>query len=102
MDTTTLFEKIIKKEIPAKIVYQDEWVTAFEDINPQATRSIFFLLSHYRGSLEQPKYARGLMGVNILKSCHPFILINNFSRNFFFDYFFKKSCCVHFILLGLC
>ena len=36
MDTTTLFEKIIKKEIPAKIVYQDEWVTAFEDINPQA------------------------------------------------------------------
>ena len=35
MDTTTLFEKIIKKEIPAKIVYQDEWVTAFEDINPQ-------------------------------------------------------------------
>ena len=33
MDTTTLFEKIIKKEIPAKIVYQDEWVTAFEDIS---------------------------------------------------------------------
>ena len=29
-------EKIIKKEIPATIVYQDEWVTAFEDINPQA------------------------------------------------------------------
>ena len=33
---TTIFEKIIKKEIPATIVYQDEWVTAFEDINPQA------------------------------------------------------------------
>lgn len=32
----TLFSKIIAKEIPATIVYQDEWVTAFKDINPAA------------------------------------------------------------------
>jgi histidine triad (HIT) family protein len=32
----TLFQKIIKKEIPADIVYQDELVTAFKDIQPQA------------------------------------------------------------------
>ncbi len=31
-----LFCKIISKEIPAKIVYEDEHALAFEDINPQA------------------------------------------------------------------
>ena len=32
----TLFEKIIAREIPAKIVYEDEMVLAFHDIKPQA------------------------------------------------------------------
>ncbi len=31
-----LFCKIIEKEIPSKIVYEDESVVAFEDVNPQA------------------------------------------------------------------
>ena len=32
----TLFEKIIAREIPADIVYQDDQVLAFRDIKPQA------------------------------------------------------------------
>ena len=32
----TIFDKIISKEIPAKIVYEDERVIAFNDISPQA------------------------------------------------------------------
>jgi histidine triad (HIT) family protein len=32
----TLFEKIIAKEIPAKIVHQDDRVTAFRDVHPRA------------------------------------------------------------------
>jgi histidine triad (HIT) family protein len=32
----TLFQKIIDREIPAGIVYEDELVVAFRDINPQA------------------------------------------------------------------
>ena len=32
----TLFEKIIAREIPAAIVYEDDAVLAFRDINPQA------------------------------------------------------------------
>jgi len=32
----TLFEKIIDREIPASIVYEDELVFAFRDINPKA------------------------------------------------------------------
>ncbi|GHA01725.1 histidine triad nucleotide-binding protein [Ignatzschineria ureiclastica] len=33
---STIFSKIIRKEIPAKIVYEDNDVLAFEDIEPQA------------------------------------------------------------------
>ena len=36
MAEPTIFSKIIAKEIPADLVYQDELVTAFRDINPQA------------------------------------------------------------------
>lgn len=32
----TIFTKIIKKEIPADILFEDERVLAFRDINPQA------------------------------------------------------------------
>ena len=32
----TLFEKIIAREIPADIVYEDDLILAFNDINPQA------------------------------------------------------------------
>ncbi|MCK5432840.1 MAG: histidine triad nucleotide-binding protein [Gammaproteobacteria bacterium] len=32
----TLFSKIIQREIPADIVYEDEQCLAFHDINPQA------------------------------------------------------------------
>lgn len=32
----TIFAKIIRKEIPAEIVFESETVLAFKDINPQA------------------------------------------------------------------
>jgi histidine triad (HIT) family protein len=32
----TLFEKIIARQIPAKIVYEDDLIIAFHDINPGA------------------------------------------------------------------
>ena len=37
---STIFSKIIAGDIPADIVYQDELVTAFRDINPQAPTHI--------------------------------------------------------------
>ncbi len=33
---TCLFCKIIEKQIPAKVVYEDNIAVAFEDVNPQA------------------------------------------------------------------
>ncbi len=32
----TIFSKIIRREIPASIVYEDELILAFRDISPQA------------------------------------------------------------------
>lgn len=39
----TIFSKIIRREIPADIVYQDDLVTAFRDIAPQAPSHILII-----------------------------------------------------------
>ena len=40
---TTLFGKIIRREIPADIVYEDEHCLAFRDINPQAPTHVLVI-----------------------------------------------------------
>ena len=40
MSEPTLFEKIVAREIPADIVFEDDEVIAFRDINPQAPMHI--------------------------------------------------------------
>lgn len=39
----TIFSKIIRREIPADIVYQDDLVTAFRDISPQAPTHVLII-----------------------------------------------------------
>lgn len=39
----TIFSKIIRREIPADIVYEDEDVLAFRDISPQAPIHVLFI-----------------------------------------------------------
>ena len=43
MAEETIFSKIIRKEIPADVLYQDELVTAFRDINPRAPSHILII-----------------------------------------------------------
>ncbi|RLV59658.1 purine nucleoside phosphoramidase [Parashewanella curva] len=43
MAEETIFSKIIRKEIPADIVYQDELVTAFRDISPRAPTHVLII-----------------------------------------------------------
>ena len=43
MSEETIFSKIIRQEIPAKLLYQDELVTAFRDIGPQAPSHILIV-----------------------------------------------------------
>jgi histidine triad (HIT) family protein len=40
---TTVFSRIIAGELPADIVFQDDRVTAFRDINPQAPTHILIV-----------------------------------------------------------
>ena len=46
---STIFKKIIDKEIPANIVYEDEDFLAFHDINPQAKKHYLLIpKEHYQ------------------------------------------------------
>ena len=48
-----LFCKIVKKEIPARIVYENEKMVAFEDINPQAPIHILLIPKDHFASLNE-------------------------------------------------
>ena len=41
--TDTIFDKIIRREIPADIVYEDDEMLAFRDVNPQAPVHVLFI-----------------------------------------------------------
>ncbi len=44
--TDTIFGKIIRREIPASIVYEDDDVLGFKDIAPQAPVHVLFIPKH--------------------------------------------------------
>lgn len=46
MAEETIFSKIIRREIPSDIVYQDNLVTAFRDITPKAPTHILIIPNH--------------------------------------------------------
>ncbi|MBY6062995.1 histidine triad nucleotide-binding protein [Pseudidiomarina sediminum] len=43
MSSETIFDKIINREIPAEIVYEDELSLAFKDIQPQAPLHVLII-----------------------------------------------------------
>jgi histidine triad (HIT) family protein len=53
--TDCLFCKIESKEIPAKLVYEDNEIFAFEDIHPQAPTHILICPRKHLGSLTDAK-----------------------------------------------
>lgn len=46
-----LFCRIVNREIPASIVYEDEHVLAFDDINPQAATHVLVVPKQHIASL---------------------------------------------------
>jgi len=46
MAEETIFSKIIRREIPTDILYQDDLVTAFRDIHPKAPTHILIVPNH--------------------------------------------------------
>lgn len=49
----TIFTKIINKEIPADIVYEDDQCLAFRDVNPQAPVHVLLIPKESVMSLDQ-------------------------------------------------
>ena len=43
MQDTTIFGRIIRREIPADIVYEDDDLIAFRDVSPQAPVHVLFV-----------------------------------------------------------
>ncbi|WVZ14454.1 hypothetical protein V8G54_012020 [Vigna mungo] len=63
-DAPTIFDKIINKEIPSTVVYEDDKVLAFRDITPQAPTHILII----------PKVKDGLSGLSKAEERHIDIL----------------------------
>jgi len=51
--TDCLFCKIINREVPASIVYEDQRVLAFDDINPQAPTHVLVIPRRHIASLNE-------------------------------------------------
>ena len=56
----TLFEKIIAREIPANIVYEDDRVLAFKDINPGAPTHVLIVPKNPLPQVAAPSQFCGL------------------------------------------
>ena len=57
-----LFCKIVKREIPSRILYEDDLCLAFEDINPQAPTHLLVIPKRHLDSLTQTTEAdQGLL-----------------------------------------
>ena len=59
----TIFSKILRKEIPAKIVYEDDRAMAFHDVNPQAPTHVLVIPRQPIAQLSEAQEAdEGLLG----------------------------------------
>ncbi len=63
MSNSCVFCKIVAGEIPARIVYEDDFVVALEDINPQAPHHyLIFPRKHIRTTLDLTTSDNELVG----------------------------------------
>ncbi len=64
-----IFCKIINKEIPASIVFEDEKMIAFNDINPQAPIHILLIPREHFASLNDiPKEKKNILSHLLLRA----------------------------------
>lgn len=86
----TLFEKIIRREVDADIVYEDDQCLAFRDINPQAPTHVLIIPKQFIEKIstaeEQDKTLLGHLLLAAQKvarqlGCHDYrLVINNGER----------------------
>jgi histidine triad (HIT) family protein len=64
-----LFCRIVRRELPAKVVYEDERLFAFEDVRPMAPAHFLIVPKiHYASLNEVPEGADALLGEILLRA----------------------------------
>jgi histidine triad (HIT) family protein len=64
-----LFCKIVNNEIPAELIFEDDRIVAFNDINPQAPIHILIIPKEHFASLnDMPEEKKDLMGHILLRA----------------------------------
>lgn len=67
--TDSIFGKIIRRDIPAEIVYEDDLCLAFRDVNPQAPVHILLIPKQAHARLvDVPANDQALLGHLLLKA----------------------------------
>lgn len=63
-----IFCKIAKKEIPAEIIFEDDLILAFKDINPQAPSHILIIPKEHFSSLNDiPEEKKEILSYILMK-----------------------------------
>ncbi|HET8897954.1 MAG TPA: histidine triad nucleotide-binding protein [Rhodanobacteraceae bacterium] len=76
----TIFDKIIQREIPADIVYEDDAVLAFRDINAQAPTHVLFIPKKPIATLDQATAADALLLGKLLLAAAAYARAEGFSE----------------------
>ena len=72
----TIFEKIITRQVPAEIVYEDEHVLAFHDIDPKAPIHLLLVPKKLIPRIGEASGAdQSLLGHLLLKAAHVATLV---------------------------
>lgn len=66
--TKTIFKRIIDREIPAKIVHEDDLCLAFHDVNPQAPTHVLVIPKKEIPSLAQAEENDGALLGHLLQT----------------------------------
>ncbi|MCF6095928.1 histidine triad nucleotide-binding protein [Thermovorax subterraneus] len=78
-----IFCKIVKKEIPASVVYEDEDVLAFKDINPQAPIHLLIIPKNHLSSIMEVDENNGDIVKKIVKVVQSLAKENNIDKKGF-------------------
>jgi histidine triad (HIT) family protein len=64
-----VFCRIVRKELPAKVLFEDERILAFEDIRPKAPVHVLVIpKAHFASLNEAPEGAEALLGEMLLRA----------------------------------
>jgi len=77
----TLFSKIINRQIPADIIYEDADVLGFKDINPEAPVHVLFVPKREIATLNDAKDADALLLGKLMLAASGYARAQGFAEN---------------------